>query len=198
MVRLARNAGCIVGRFRRVLWWSVHATTVLLVLLTVFSYIPNSWAGKYKHNTGKPMNGVYAQYIVWSGRAECTLLFDDYDPEKVRAVHTLFAEGGQVSINHRWDPAVSLALSAALQLERPKSMFALPKLRYSTRTWDSKNGKLYISIPIIYPLLLCAACSAWLIWLRSRKIPMGCCQSCGYALDGLTIHICPECGVERA
>ena len=187
------------GRFRRVLWWGVHATTVLLVLLMVFSYMPNSWVVDYKHKTGKAMDGVFAQYVVWSGRAECTLVFDDYDREKVQAARQrnleLKAQGKGIDASYRRDPEVELLFSAMLKMRREHGVFALPKFQYEPKTVNNLRGRLHVSMPISYPLLLSAACSMVLIWSSRRRIPEGCCQSCGYALEGLTTSTCPECGI---
>lgn len=50
------------------------------------------------------------------------------------------------------------------------------------------------SYPLVYPLLAGAGLGVWLI--RRRCSPRGRdgCPSCGYALDGLTGAVCPECG----
>lgn len=39
---------------------------------------------------------------------------------------------------------------------------------------------------------LIAVTGVW--WFRTKRPTLGCCQSCGYSLEGLTMSTCPECG----
>ena len=58
----------------------------------------------------------------------------------------------------------------------------------------------FVQVPLIYPSLILAGWSFWLIrgrrQLRRRQLRrrVGCCAECGYSLDGLASDVCPECG----
>ncbi len=51
------------------------------------------------------------------------------------------------------------------------------------------------SIPLAYPALLMSFWSGWLVRgvNRQRRL-IGCCDHCGYSLEGLGGGVCPECG----
>lgn len=51
-----------------------------------------------------------------------------------------------------------------------------------------------LMLPIIYPLTLSLVLTA-IAWRATRRTALtGCCQACGYNLDGLRDRRCPECG----
>jgi hypothetical protein len=51
-----------------------------------------------------------------------------------------------------------------------------------------------VFLPFWVLVLLVGAMAAWLRWWR--RYGRGCCQSCGYDLQGVT-GVCPECGTTR-
>lgn len=62
----------------------------------------------------------------------------------------------------------------------------------------STAGTEYVysaSLWIPSTMLLCAAALIW--WPVRKRQKSGLCSSCGYSLEGLTISVCPECGVEH-
>ncbi|MFG0246835.1 MAG: hypothetical protein ACF8MF_12380 [Phycisphaerales bacterium JB052] len=177
----------------------MHATTIVLIVLMVFSYLPNGWVGAYKHETGQLTDGVAGQYLIWSGRIEGVLVFEDYSEERLKAdrdrVCALRDQG--VIIDRPRYGTQRLWFRAPIRMQRSKGVFALPTLRHRPRQGQWDYGELVISMPISYTLLLSGACSGMLIWVRCRSVPEGGCQSCGYSLEGLRGETCPECGVER-
>lgn len=187
------------GRFGRVMRWGVHATTVFLGLLMVFSYLPNGWVGRYKHETGILVDGVAGQYIVWSGRVEGVLVFEEYSKEMVEEdlEHIRALRAQDVFVSRRRYRSETLWMRAAVGLQQPRGIFELPTFRYRPRQGQWDHGELFVSFPISYALLLSGVCSGLLINARLRRVPEGGCQSCGYELAGLTGDTCPECGVER-
>jgi hypothetical protein len=90
---------------------------------------------------------------------------------------------------------IGLAISDAGWIQGGDVLFETHDFRL--RWWHlfartPKSAQLFI--PIWMPMLV-AAGFAW--YWRPRRIPVACCQSCGYALDGLASDTCPECGVEH-
>ena len=183
------------GRLKRLVWWAVHVTTAVLIVLMVFSYLPNSWVGRYKHETGSLTDDVAGQYIIWSGRIEGVLVFEDYSRERVEkslAQARAMREEGVIIDRPRYRTE-SLWLRAVIWMQRPQGVFALPRFSYRRKQGDWDYGELLVSLPMSYPLILSGACSLLLLRSRLRRIPVGCCQSCGYLLDGVSGDVCPEC-----
>jgi len=56
-----------------------------------------------------------------------------------------------------------------------------------------RSSQLFV--PIWLPMLV-VVFVAW--YARPRRHRSACCESCGYALEGLTGGICPECGKETS
>lgn len=58
----------------------------------------------------------------------------------------------------------------------------------------------YVDHVVIVPLWIPAAfffIVAMLMRFRDRAFPPGCCQTCGYDLDSVAGHACPECGTPK-
>ena len=51
------------------------------------------------------------------------------------------------------------------------------------------------SVPLWIPFLLFAIPTAILFWRDRRRLPLHCCQKCGYSLTGNVSGVCPECGM---
>lgn len=52
--------------------------------------------------------------------------------------------------------------------------------------------------PLLAALGGSVAAGSLLVWRRRRWWPVGCCQTCGYDLQGSESGLCPECGTARA
>lgn len=59
--------------------------------------------------------------------------------------------------------------------------------------WLPEWGPGLLVCPLWIPFLLVAVPTA-VFFRRDRRIPPGCCQSCGYDLRGNVSRVCPECG----
>jgi hypothetical protein len=51
-----------------------------------------------------------------------------------------------------------------------------------------------IILPLWIPFLIIAVPPAHFWWRDRRRIPLNCCQGCGYDLMGNVSGVCPECG----
>ena len=56
-----------------------------------------------------------------------------------------------------------------------------------------RGSEANLRIPTTWFVILPGAVTILLFW-RTRRLPAGLCQSCGYDLTGNTTGICPECG----
>jgi hypothetical protein len=54
------------------------------------------------------------------------------------------------------------------------------------------------SIPLFYPSCALLLCSFWLLKKQLKKFGPEQCTGCGYDLQGLNEHTCPECGITNA
>ena len=52
-------------------------------------------------------------------------------------------------------------------------------------------------IPLGWIGLVLSALALWLLWVGRNRVGVGCCDCCGYSLEGLDGQTCPECGVQR-
>ncbi len=65
--------------------------------------------------------------------------------------------------------------------------------------WEGNPGLRVITLPLWIPFALTLLVffvlpKAFLRWRERYRIPLHCCQKCGYDLTGNVSGICPECG----
>ena len=104
--------------------------------------------------------------------------------------NVLWLRLGRGSFRFMYSPGTYLSGGSQYRLGRA--------LLWSTPKWlpSAGPGGCEYSVPLWMPLLLVAAPTI-LLWRHDRRrIPLHCCQGCGYDLTGNTSGRCSECGAK--
>ncbi len=168
-----------------------------MMLVMVFSYLPYEWCARLKQETWEPIEGVYMQYVVWSGHGRFVVLQSDYDQAAhdaaLKGIRDMRSKGVEVDRPRHLFPRMSLIVGAHRFKQIDKSHFRLP--RFSSYTSSNGSDEQWtLSSSLFYPLIVTLSVSILLIWKSRKLIGPGRCGVCGYSLDGLTGDSCPECG----
>lgn len=164
-------------RLGRVMRWGVYACTIVMCLLCIASYWPQPrWSREDVPSNGSVGNRTYTDVIFMGGRINIER-YPDYQQMGFSAPTP------GVHYNFEWhsqkNPSSLRSLSDSSTIARGGGSYT----RYRFRS--------------LWPTALLAMISL-VLWYRERLTQTpGCCQSCGYSLEGLDGQTCPECGVHR-
>jgi len=104
----------------------------------------------------------------------------------------LVLDGIGICIEHYPTNPYSIPLKKGLELFEPPDLFGLG-YGWVCEIGSGIRGCWQVGVPFWFAFLLFAV-PLTILWLRSRRIPPGYCQACGYNLTGNVSGVCPECG----